>query len=79
MFYSVEFHKLINYSILCYNALKVMMIKNYNHHNSQRVGEVMKTTVNLGKKGEATVQRYLQLSKNNCLAIGVLFPNGAIV
>ncbi len=38
----------------------------------------MKTTVNLGKKGEATVQRYLQLSKNNCLAIGVLFPDGTI-
>ena len=38
----------------------------------------MKTTVNLGKKGEATVHRYLQLSPNNCLAIGVLFPDGAI-
>lgn len=38
----------------------------------------MKTTVNLGKKGEATVQRYLQLSKNNCLAIGVLLPNGTM-
>ncbi len=38
----------------------------------------MKTTVNLGKKGEATVQRYLQLSQNNCLAIGVLFPDGTI-
>lgn len=38
----------------------------------------MKTAVNLGKKGEAAVQRYLQLSKNNCLAIGVLLPDGAI-
>lgn len=35
-----------------------------------------KTTVNLGKKGEATVHRYLGLSKNNCLAIGVLLPSG---
>ncbi len=38
----------------------------------------MQTTVNLGKKGEAAAQRYLQLSKNNCLAIGVMIPNGTM-
>ncbi len=37
----------------------------------------METTLNLGKKGEATARRYLQLSDNNLLAIGVLLPNGA--
>lgn len=36
------------------------------------------TTVNLGIKGEATVNRYLQLSQNNCLAIGVLLPDGTM-
>lgn len=38
----------------------------------------MEATVNLGNKGETTVQRYLQLSKNNCLAIGVLLPDGTM-
>lgn len=38
----------------------------------------MGTTLNLGKKGEASVWRYLNLSENNCLAIGVLLPNGSV-
>lgn len=68
--------------LLCYNThiVVIMMKKRYNYHNSQKVrGEwAMKTTLNLGKKGEATVQRYLQLSKNNSLAIGVLLPDGTM-
>ncbi|MBQ7779147.1 MAG: beta-lactamase family protein [Clostridia bacterium] len=37
----------------------------------------METTLNLGKKGETAARRYLQLSDNNLLAVGVLLPNGA--
>jgi len=38
----------------------------------------MKTTVYLGEKGEAAAHRYLQLSPNNSLAIGVLLPDGSM-
>jgi len=42
----------------------------------EKGGTVMESTLNLGKKGEATVERYLKLSKNNRLAVGILLPNG---
>ena len=36
----------------------------------------MQTNLIFGKKGDAVIQQYLRLSKNNRLAIGILFPDG---